>query len=103
MARGEKIMRKTTTPSLVAVALLICTSSLPGAKLSSELKGRKASDGPAEVIIQFTAPPSKGVLAALLAKGGNKRAEMAHPHLGLFTLPHAAIAALENNPNVAFV
>jgi serine protease AprX len=92
----------TLKPALFTIAVLIYTSSLCGAKLSPDLKSRKHKDKNVDVLVQFSQLPSKSVLARITGKGGLKKSAMLHGKVGLFTLPQAAVDALENDPSVVF-
>src|SRR6266568_3293045 len=87
----------------ILTVLLIGAQSLFGAssKLSRELQNLP-SNVTMDVIVQFTKPPSKAMLNSV-NNGSILKRQLPLIHGGLFTLPAAAILALNTNANVKYV
>src|SRR3954470_10710011 len=86
-------------------ALLMFTAGLAfagRAKLSKDLDRIKASDQ-VNVIVQFKKTPTAAHHKAVLKRGGKLRREMKRIRSAAYSIPAAALADLQANPDVSYV
>ena len=70
-------------------------------KLAPDVK--RNGNGPVDVIVQFTGPPTEAALASVIGGGGVLKQKFGTVNAVLVSVPATAIQGLEHNPNVRYV